>query len=133
LFCLTFQAAGIFALMTLGRFEWPLFVLVTLGFPAVALALNAVWNLHYLLAATKRVGGRGESASPVGMVMVVVLSFLIFYPAGWAAVFVGRHTYGWYGAPLAFGTWLAVQYLVDFLLVLMLAKLFQRFEVARTA
>jgi hypothetical protein len=46
-------------------------------------------------------------------------------------VAVGKHTFGKYSEVLAFGTGLAVQYFVDFLLVLMLAKLFQRFEVAR--
>jgi putative flippase GtrA len=84
-----------------------------------------------LLAATKRTGGKAESASPVALLMVVALSFLIFYPAGWTALQVGRHTFGKFSEPLAFGVGLAIQYLVDFLLVLMLAKLFQRFEVSR--
>jgi len=100
-------------------------------FPAIVLALNGVWNLHYLLAATKRAGGKAESASPVALLMVVALSFLIFYPAGWAAVAVGKHTFGRYSELLAFSTGLTIQYFVDFMLILMLAKLFQRFEVAR--
>ena len=64
---------------------WLLLVMV-LGFPAVAVALNGVWNLHYLLAATRRAGGKAESASSFTVLMVVALSFLIFYPAGWAAI-----------------------------------------------
>jgi hypothetical protein len=63
--------------------------------------------------------------------MVVTLSFLIFYPAGWTALQVGRHTFGSFGELPAIATWLGVQYAVDFILVLMLAKLFQHFEVSR--
>jgi hypothetical protein len=128
--CLAFQSLGIFVLMLFARFELPLLLVMLLGFPAVALALNGVWNLHYLISATKRVGGQSYSASPVGLLVVVVLSFLIFYPAGWAALTVGQHTHGASSELLAITVWLAVQYTVDFLLVLMLAKLFQRFEVS---
>ena len=112
-------------------FDASLSLLALLVFPAVALASNCVWNLHYLLAATKRAGGQAESDSPVGILMVVALSFLIFYPAGWTALEVGRHRVGHFSEPLAFATFLAVQYAVDLLLVLMLARLFQRFEVSR--
>jgi hypothetical protein len=130
LFCLVFQAVAVLVLMLFGRFEWILLLAMLLGFPAVALALNGVWNLHYLLAATKRAGGKAESASSVTILMVVALSFLIFYPAGWAAVTVGRLTPGPICEPVGFGVWLTVQYAVDFCLLLLLAKLFQRFEVA---
>ena len=132
-FCLAFQSVGIIALMISGGFEWTLLLVPLLGFPAVALALNGVWNLHYLLAATRRAGGKAGSASPVALVMVVAMSFLIFYPAGWTAVFIGRHTFGSYSEPLAFAGWLTVQYIIDFLLVLTLARLFQHFEVSRDA
>jgi len=130
-FCLAFQALGIVVLMFLSGFDWLMILLMLLAFPAVALALNGVWNLHYLLAATNRAGGKAHSPSPVAMIMVVALSFLIFYPAGWIASQVGRHTYGPTSEPLAFGAFLLVQYAVDFLLILTLAKLFQRFEVSR--
>ena len=69
----------------------------------------------------------------LALLMVVALSFLIFYPAGWTALQVGRHTFGRFSEPLAMGVGLAVQCLVDFLLVLILARLFQRFEVSRDA
>jgi hypothetical protein len=130
-FCLALQALGVLLLVIFARLDWRTMLLMLFAFPAIALALNGVWNLHYLLAATKRAGGKAESASPVTLLMVVALSFLIFYPAGWASLQVGRHTYGRLSEPLAFGAFLAVQYLVDFLLVLTLAKLFQRFEVSR--
>jgi hypothetical protein len=130
-FCLAFQALGMVVLMILSGFDWLMMLLMLLCFPAVALALNGVWNLHYLLAATKRASGRLETTSPVAMMMVVALSFLIFYPAGWTALQVGRHTHGPHSDPLAFGAFLLVQYAVDFLLILTLAKLFQRFEVSR--
>jgi hypothetical protein len=129
--CLAFQSLGLVLLLLFARFEWSVVVGLLLGFPAVALALNGVWNLHYLLAATRRAGGKAESASPVTMVMVVILSFLIFYPAGWVALKVGRSTFGPASEALAFGSWLAIQYLVDFLLVIVLGKLFERFEIAR--
>jgi len=131
IFCLAFQIVGILVLMVFAHFDWLMALLSIVMFPAIVLALNGVWNLHYLLAATKRAGGKAESASPVALLMVVALSFLIFYPAGWAALQVGRHTFGRFSEPLAFGTGLAIQYLVDFLLVLILARLFQRFEVSR--
>lgn len=131
IFCLAFQAVGILLLVLFAHFDWLTALISLLIFPAIVLALNGVWNLHYLLAATKRAGGNAESASPVALLMVVALSFLIFYPAGWAAVVVGKHTIGRYSELLAFTTGLAVQYFVNFLLVLMLARLFQRFEVAR--
>jgi len=133
LFCLVFQAVAVLALMLCGRFEWILLLAMLLGFPAVALALNGVWNLHYLLAATKRAGGKAESASSITILMVVALSFLIFYPAGWAAVTVGRLMPGPICEPVGFGVWLTVQYAVDFCLLLLLAKLFQRFEVSDEA
>jgi hypothetical protein len=131
LLCLLFQAAGIAVLFLFARFDLLMAIGVLLAFPAVALALNAVWNLHYLLAMSRRAGGRSESASPVGLVMVVALSFLVFYPAGWAALEVGRHTFGRSSEFIATAAWLAVQYAVDALLILVLAGLFQRFEVAR--
>ena len=134
--CLAFLALGIGLLMIYGRFDWPVLAFMLFGYPAIVLALNGVWNLHYLLSATKRTGGRGQSASAVGTLMVVALSFLIFFPAGWTAVQVGDHFVERGGKPglaLAAGGFLAVQYLVDFLLVLMLAKMFQNFEVSRDA
>lgn len=130
LFCLAFQALAVVALMLCGRFEWLLLLVMLLGFPAVALGLNGVWNLHYLLAATKRAGSKAESASSVTVLMVVALSFLIFYPAGWAAVTFGKQVPGPICEPVGIGVWLAVQYAVDFCLLLLLAKLFQRFEVS---
>ena len=133
-FCLAFQALGIGLLMIYGRFDWPVLALMLFGYPAIALALNGVWNLHYLLSATKSAGGRAQSASAVGTLMVVALSFLIFFPAGWTAVQIGDHFVKLGSKPgleLAAGGFLAVQYLVDFMLVLMLAKMFQRFEVSR--
>jgi hypothetical protein len=130
-FCLAFQAVGILVLVVFAHFDLFMALLSIFMFPAIVLALNGVWNLHYLLAATKRAGGKAESASPVALLMVVALSFLIFYPAGWTAVWVGKHTFGRFSEPLAMGVGLAIQYFVDFLLVLALAKLFQRFEVSR--
>jgi hypothetical protein len=75
--------------------------------------------------------GKADSASPVALLMVVTLSFLIFYPAGWTALQVGQHTIGSLGEAPAIAAWLAVQYAVDFVLVMLLARLFQHFEVSR--
>jgi hypothetical protein len=133
-FCLAFQALGIGLLMIYGRFDLPVLALMLFGYPAIAMALNGVWNLHYLLSATKRAGGRVHSASAVGALMVVALSFMIFFPAGWTAVQIGDHFVDLGGKPrLAFvaGGFLGIQYAVDVMLVLLLAKLFQRFEVSR--
>src|SRR6185503_12977616 len=81
-FCLAFQALGIAVLMFYARFGWPSMLLMLLSYPAVALGLNAVWNVHYLLSATKPTGGPAPSASAVRTLMMVALSFLIFFPAG---------------------------------------------------
>jgi hypothetical protein len=126
--CLAFQAVAIGILMTFGRFEWALLFLMVLVYPAVALAVNGVWNLHYLLDATRRAAGSAASSSAVGTLMVVALSFLIFLPAGWTAVQIFDTNLGFTLGAVGF---VAVQYPVDFLLVLALAKLFQRFEASR--
>jgi hypothetical protein len=124
--CLAFQALGIAVLTFYARFDWPTMLLMLLAYPAVALGLNAIWNLHYLLSATKFAGGQARSASAVGTLMVVALSFLIFFPAGWTAVQIGDCFVDPGGKPRiapAFAGGLAVQYVVDLLLVLTLAKL----------
>jgi len=131
LLCLAFQAIGILALLSFAGFDWLMLLFVLLSFPAVALALNCVWNIHYLLAATKRAGGKADSAGPVTILMVVVLSFLVFYPAGWAGVFVGKRVPGQWADLLGFTTGLSVQYLIDIVLVALLARLFHRFQVSR--
>jgi hypothetical protein len=133
-FCLACQAPGVAVLLWYARFDWPTVLLLLLVFPAVALALNGIWNLHYLLSATRRAGGQTQTPSAVGSLIVVALSFLIFYPAGWTAVRIGDHFAELGGKPnvaLAGAGFLGVQYLIDFILVLTLAKLFQRFEVSR--
>jgi len=124
-FVLGCQAVGLLALLVLGRVEWPLLLLFLFAYPAIALALNSVWNLHYLLTAAKRAGGQGESPSAVGTLMVVVLSFLVFFPAGWTTTHISKELLP--AATAAVG----LQYIVDFTLILVLARLFQRYEVAR--
>ena len=134
--CLTFQALGIAVLMFYARFDWSTMLLMLLAYPAVALGLNSIWNLHYLLAATKSAGGQRQPASSVGTLMVVALSFLIFFPAGWTAVRIGENFVELSGKPRiapAIAGGLAVQYFLDLVLVLALAKLFQQFEVSRDA
>ncbi len=126
--CLAFQALGIAALMFYAGLGWAMTLVVLLAYPAVALAVNAVWNLQYLLSAARRASGRGQSASAAGTLIVVALSFLIFFPAGWTSAWIFDRNLGFTAAATAS---LAVQYCVDFLLVWMLARLFQRFEVSR--
>jgi hypothetical protein len=128
--CLMFQGIAVGLLAAFGRFEWTLVVLLVVAYPAIALAVNGVCNLHYLLVATRRVSGRAASSSAVGTLLVVTLSFLIFFPAGWTAnrIFDRLPIF-----TLSAAGFVAVQYVVDFLLVLLLAQLFQRFEVSRDA
>ena len=131
-FCLAFQAFGIVALLLYGQFDWFNLFFILLADPAVSLALNGVWNLHYLLSAAKRAAGHLKSRSPVGTLMVVALSFLIFFPAGWSAVkaseFFPHNAKA--GLRLAAAVWFLTQYFIDFLLVIALAKLFARFEIS---
>ena len=132
-FCFALQMLGLLALVAFAQFDWRTALVMPVYFLAMVLALNGVWNLYYLLAATKRVGGKKESSSPVALLMVVVLSFLVFYPAGWTAIYVGKHTTGRFSEALAAGAGLAIQFGVNVLLVVLLAKLFERFQVARTS
>jgi hypothetical protein len=149
------QAAGLVPLLIYARFEWPVVVLLLFAYPAIALAFNSVWNLHYLLSASRRLASQAQSPSAVGTVMVVALSFLVFIPAVWTGRFLARilsdkagviltsdgmqglaNSTAWLnflhvGLPLTGVGALGVQYLVDLLLLLALARLFQRFEVSR--
>ena len=127
------QAPALSALLIHARFSWLLFLLVVLAYPAVALALNSVWNLHYLLTATKRAAGQSGSPSAVGTLLVVGLSFLVFLPAVWCALRLAPRWGPDFGIPIPLATGLAVQYAIDFLAVLLLAKVFERFEVSRGA
>jgi hypothetical protein len=61
--CVAAQACGVIPLIIFGKFDWRHGV-CGLGYPAVSLALNAVWNLHYLLAAARRIRGGASSTSP---------------------------------------------------------------------
>jgi hypothetical protein len=151
------QAVGLIPLFIFARFDWPVLLLLLLAYPAIALALNLVWNLHYFLAATRQAADQKQSASAVGTVMVVVLSFLVFIPGIWTARFLARYltqqagvaltsdglqglsnSDAWlrflhFGVPITGAGAVGVQYLVDFLLLLALARLFQRVEVSREA
>ena len=130
--CLAAQACGVIPLIIFGKFDWPTLVFIVLGYPAISLALNSVWNFHYLLAAAKQAEGQPTS-SAVGMVMVVALSFLVFYPAGLTTIKVANHFIEDQALAftLAAAAGLLVQYSVDLLLLLAMARLFQRVEISR--
>jgi hypothetical protein len=149
------QAAGLVPLLIFARFDWPIVLLLLFAYPAIALAFNSVWNLHYLLSATRRAGGQAQSPSAVGTVMVVALSFLVFVPAVWTGRLLARclseragvvltsdgmqglaNSEAWLrflhiGLPLTGVGAVGVQYLVNLILLLALARLFQRAEVSR--
>jgi hypothetical protein len=133
LLVLASQAVGLVPLLIFARFPWPLLALLLLGYPAIALGLNSVWNLHYLLAATRQTAGAPQSASPVGAVMVVALSFLVFFPAIWTGERLGGCLTGPNGLSIAIGTAVAIQLAVDLMLILALAEVFQRVEISREA
>ena len=148
------QAVGLVPLLIYARFDWPIGLLLILAYPAIALALNCVWNLFYLWSATRRAAGNTQAPSAVGTAMVVVPSFLVFVPAVWTALHLGRwlaqsagvfltsdglqgltNSGAWLrffhvGLPLTGAGTLGVQYLVDLVLLLALARLFQRAEVS---
>ena len=128
-FCLALQVPCIGALLYYGKFSWLLAVLMPLAYPAVALALNTVWNIHYLVAATQRAAG--QSVSAVGTLMVVALSFMVFYPAGWVALRIGQHLPEHAGIQLPLAAGLLIQYLVDLALLMILARLYHHIEVCR--
>jgi hypothetical protein len=128
-FCLALQAPCVIALLYYGKFPWLLLIAIPLAYPAVVLALNIVWNIHYLLAATQRAAGQNSSA--VGTLIVVALSFLIFYPAGWAGLRLGQYLPDQSGIQLPVCATLIVQYAIDLLLLLILAKLYDRLEMTK--
>jgi hypothetical protein len=127
--CLALQAPCIIALLFCGNFPWSLLITIPLAYPAVVLALNIVWNIHYLLAATQRASG--QNASAVGTLIVVALSFLIFYPAGWTGLRLGQYLPDQSGIQLPVCVALMVQYGIDLLLLLILAKLYDRLEMTQ--
>jgi hypothetical protein len=128
-FCLALQAPCIIALLFYGNFPWFLMIAIPLAYPAVVLALNIVWNIHYLLSATQRASG--QNASAVGTLIVVALSFLVFYPAGWAGLRLGQYLPDQSGIQLPICATLIVQYAIDLLLLLILATLYDRLEMTR--
>jgi hypothetical protein len=130
-FCLALQAPCIIALLLYAKFPWLLLLIVPMAFPAIVLALNTVWNMHYLLAATQRASG--QSVSAVGTLMVVALSFLVFYPAGWTGLRVGQYLPNNSGIQLPVGASVFVQYVVDLLLLFILARLYDKLELSREA
>jgi len=129
LLCLLFQGIGIAGLMCYASLPWIQFLALPFGFLAIAVALNGVWNLHYLMAAVRSAGGKPQPPSAVGMLMVVGLSFLVFFPAGWTAMAIGQRYREWLGI----ASWYVVQYAVDFGILLALGRLLQHFEVSRDA
>ena len=130
-FCLALQAPCILALVWYANFPLPTLLLIVAAYPAIVLALNTVWNLHYLLAAAKRAAG--DNITAVGTLIVVALSFLVFYPAGWSMLWLGHHLPENVGISLPLAAGLAVQYGVDMIMILLLSRLFQRVEVGREA
>jgi hypothetical protein len=149
------QAVGLILLFIFAGSDWPILLLLLLAYPAIALALNLVWNLYYLMSAARQATDHRQSPSAVGSAMVVVFSFLVFIPGIWTARFLARYlgeragvvltadglqgltnSDAWLkflhaGIPLTGAGTVGIQYLVDFLLLLALARLFQRVEVSR--
>jgi hypothetical protein len=128
-FCLALQTPCILALLWFAHFPLLTLLLIVGAYPAVGLALNSVWNLHYLLAAAKRASG--EDITAVGTLIVVALSFLVFYPAGSTMLWLGHHQPEHSNIQLPLAAGLAVQYAIDAIMILLLARLFQRAELSR--
>jgi hypothetical protein len=128
--CLALQAIGILALLFLCNFNWLMLLQAALALPAVVIAINCVWNLHYLLVAAKRAGGRAGATSAVGVLMVVAISFLAFFPAGWVGTTIGRSLNGHVGDVVGVAAGLVTQYGVNVLLILALVALFKRYEIS---
>ena len=128
-FCLALQAPCIIAILFYANFPWLLLVLIPLAYPAVVVALNIIWNIHYLLAASQRAAGQNVSA--VGTLIVVALSFLVFYPAGWTALRVGNYLPEHSGIELPLGVGLFVQYAIDVFLLFVLTRLYHRLEASQ--
>jgi hypothetical protein len=71
IFCLVFFLTGL-------RQLWLELLLILFLYPLIALGVNAVWNLHYLMFSSKKRATSGTS----GNILVVFMSLIIFVPAG---------------------------------------------------
>jgi hypothetical protein len=85
LLCVGFQVLSLALLLPFTPFSLGTLIAMLLGFPAVAVGVNAVWNLQYLLFAVKQTSGVGkpEKRSTFGALFVLGLAFGVFFPSCW--------------------------------------------------
>src|SRR5207247_2238591 len=117
-FSIVIQTLGAAILLYYARPDPIWLVGLLLAFPAIAIAVNGVWNLYYMVFATRRAGGKTEAVSAAGTLLVVSLSFVVFFPAIWTYFFMQRRLAGPWGEYISNGAGLAVLYGIDILLVL---------------
>jgi hypothetical protein len=129
--CLSCQAMSLLVISAFGNLGWAVIFKILLIAPAIAIPINCVWNIHYLAGSAKLISGTrqgGSSSNAVGTLLVVALCFAVFFPAGYMREWLTSKSWTQPSADLA---GLLIQYAMDGLLVLVLIRLFQRFEVAR--
>ena len=85
LLCFGFQVFSLAFLFPFTPFSLGTLIAMLLGFPAVAVGVNAIWNLQYLLFAAHQTSGVGkpEKRSVFGSLFVLGLAFGVFFPSCW--------------------------------------------------
>ena len=124
LLCVGFQVFSLALLLPFTPFSLGTLMAMLLGFPAVAVGVNAVWNLQYLLFATKHSSGVGkpEKRSTFGALFVLGLAFGVFFPSCWLLhqLVIEQGMSG----PMAALISVSIQWLIDGFLLLGLARVY---------
>jgi hypothetical protein len=124
LLCLTCQALSFLSLNLAGRFRLETVLMVICGYPAIAIGVSAVWNIHHLLFVSNQscAVGRPNATKAEGALMVLAMAFGVFFPAGFVLKTLSSTP------TLAGSSAIVIQYAVDWCLIIVLAHLFERFE-----
>ncbi len=96
------------------------------GFPVMTVGVTATWNLHYLVSAAQRAASPGapKSGGAFGTLTIVLFTVAVFAPAVW--LFERLPHWGW--KPIAAPVALVTQLAVDYALLCLLARRFERCE-----
>ena len=130
--CLALQTIGVLVLIAFGV-HWR-FLFVLLAFPAIGARVERSLESPLFAGCDSSRRWQGGIGEPGDIVDGGGFVFFDFYPAGWLAIEAGRRVTSQQASiALGVGVWLVTQYAIDFLVVALIVRLFQRFEVATVA
>jgi hypothetical protein len=124
LLCVGFQVFGLALLVPFTPFSLGTLIAMVFGFPAVAVGVNVVWNLQYLLFAVRKTSGvsKPEKRSTFGALFVLGLAFGVFFPSCWLLHQLVME-YGMPG-PVAALISVSIQWVIDGFLLWGLARVY---------